>query len=298
VKRDYDLREVFRYINETALFKNQWQLKTASQQDYVRLVQEKLWNPEDGFFETVLESGGFGGVRELIGYTPWAFNLPEAGRGYESAWKQSGDPRGFSAPYGLTTAEQRHPGFQIARTGDDCQWNGPSWPFATSITLTALANLLNGPAQSGATPHDYFAALQTYVKSQHLQLGDGRVIPWIDENLDPFTGIWLARDLKIHKNTFYGRGDHYNHSSFADLVITGLIGLRPRADETVEIHPLLPPGVWDWFGLDGVPYHGHSLTILWDRTGEHFHKGSGLRVFSDGREIAHSEALARLSGSL
>jgi 5-methyltetrahydrofolate--homocysteine methyltransferase len=42
VKKDFDLREVFRYVNETALFKNQWQLKTASQQDYARLVEEKF----------------------------------------------------------------------------------------------------------------------------------------------------------------------------------------------------------------------------------------------------------------
>src|SRR5437667_3417644 len=35
VKKDYDLRELFRYINDTALFKNQWQLKTASQEDYL-----------------------------------------------------------------------------------------------------------------------------------------------------------------------------------------------------------------------------------------------------------------------
>ncbi len=41
VKKDYDLRELFGYINETALFKNQWQLKTASQEDYLRLVAEK-----------------------------------------------------------------------------------------------------------------------------------------------------------------------------------------------------------------------------------------------------------------
>jgi 5-methyltetrahydrofolate--homocysteine methyltransferase len=41
VKR-YDSRDVFPYINETALFKNQWQLKTASQADYVRLVEEKF----------------------------------------------------------------------------------------------------------------------------------------------------------------------------------------------------------------------------------------------------------------
>ena len=42
VRKDYDLRDVFRYINETALFKNQWQLKTASQADYLRLVEEKF----------------------------------------------------------------------------------------------------------------------------------------------------------------------------------------------------------------------------------------------------------------
>src|SRR5206468_11914283 len=32
IRKDYDLREVFQYINDTALFKNQWQLKTASQE--------------------------------------------------------------------------------------------------------------------------------------------------------------------------------------------------------------------------------------------------------------------------
>jgi len=42
VRKDFDLQEVFRYINETALFKNQWQLKTASQTDYLRLVEEKF----------------------------------------------------------------------------------------------------------------------------------------------------------------------------------------------------------------------------------------------------------------
>jgi 5-methyltetrahydrofolate--homocysteine methyltransferase len=42
VRKDYALHEVFQYINETALFKNQWQLKTASQSDYVRLVEEKF----------------------------------------------------------------------------------------------------------------------------------------------------------------------------------------------------------------------------------------------------------------
>ncbi len=41
VKKDFNLDQVFSYINETALFKNQWQLKTASATDYLRLVEQK-----------------------------------------------------------------------------------------------------------------------------------------------------------------------------------------------------------------------------------------------------------------
>ena len=38
---------------------------------------------------------------------------------------------------------------------------------------------------------------------------------------------------------------YYNHSSFCDLVITGLVGLRPRADDLLEMNPLIPAGTWD-----------------------------------------------------
>jgi len=262
------------------------------------LVESRLWNPAASFFETRLESGEFATVRELIGYTPWYFDLPEDTATYSAAWKQVMDPRGFYAPYGLTTAERRHPDFQIPYEGDDCQWNGPAWPFATTITLRALANLLQGYRQSGISTDDYFQTFQIYTRSQHLKLENGRVVPWIDEDLNPLTGEWLARAIKIRKKTFYGRGDHYNHSGYADLVITGLAGLRPRAGDTVEIQPLVPAGKWDWFCLDQVPYHGRSLAILWDKSGARFGKGQGLRLFADGKEIAHSPTLERLTGRL
>jgi 5-methyltetrahydrofolate--homocysteine methyltransferase len=41
VRKDFVLQQVFQYINRTALFKNQWQLKTAAQADYARLIEEK-----------------------------------------------------------------------------------------------------------------------------------------------------------------------------------------------------------------------------------------------------------------
>jgi 5-methyltetrahydrofolate--homocysteine methyltransferase len=55
----FDLNELFQYINETALFKNQWQLKTASQEDYLRLVEEKYRPILKKLEQEVVEKGWF-----------------------------------------------------------------------------------------------------------------------------------------------------------------------------------------------------------------------------------------------
>jgi len=72
----------------------------------------------------------------------------------------------------------------------------------------------------------------------------------------------------------------------------------PRPDNVVEVNPLLPEDTWDWFCLDNVLYHGKVLTILWDKTGKRFGKGSGLQVFADGRRIAQRDTLGRVQGPL
>ena len=69
VRKDYDLREVFQYINETALFKNQWQLKTASQSDYVRLVDEKF-RPILRKLEDEVAASGLFEPKVVYGYFP------------------------------------------------------------------------------------------------------------------------------------------------------------------------------------------------------------------------------------
>src|SRR5271155_2585276 len=65
----YDVRDVFPYINETALFKNQWQLKTASQADYVRLVEEKFRPIKKKLEEEVAATGLFE-PKVVYGYFP------------------------------------------------------------------------------------------------------------------------------------------------------------------------------------------------------------------------------------
>ena len=248
-----------------------------------QLVEEKLWNPDAGFFEVLRDDGAFSNAREEIGFIPWYFELPSAGK-FDAAWTQFSDPQGFHAAYGITTAERRHPKFRSHGYGH-CEWDGAVWPFATSQTLGALANVLRHYHQSIVSSRDYFDAFLTYVHSQHA---DGK--PYIGEYQDETTGQWI--DGKA------GRSRYYNHSTFADLLITDIVGLCPRADEVVEISPLLPAETWNWFCLDGVKYHGHTLTIIWDKDGTRYHRGQGLIVLADGKEIARGNELSQLTGKL
>jgi hypothetical protein len=249
-----------------------------------RLVQVTLWNSELGFFGACTEELQPIVVREQIGFIPWYFNLPEAGRGYEAAWRQLIDESGFRAPYGITTAERRAPSFRSRGTGT-CEWDGAVWPFATSQTLTALANLLHDKSQVAVGKADYFDAFLTYTRSQRY---DG--LPYIGEYLDEKTGAWLkGRDPRSY---------YYNHSTYADLLITGLVGLRPRADDVIEVVPLLPSGAWPWFCLDGIRYHGRIVTILWDADGNRYGRGAGLQVLVDGCVVAKSLLLESLTGTL
>lgn len=244
------------------------------------LIEENLWNPESQFFETIRADGKFAQVREAIGYIPWMVNLPNDDKKYELAWNQLMDEEGFLAPYGLTTAEQRHPEFRTHGCCN-CEWDGAVWPFTTSQTLVALGNLLNNYKQNTVSDSDYFRHMELLVESQYHR---GR--PYIGEYLDETTGYWLKGDQE--------RSRYYNHSTFNDLIITGLVGLRPREDNTIEINPLVPEGKWDWFCLDKLLYHNQILTIIWDKDGTKYGKGAGLTLMIDGKSVANKNSLSKL----
>ena len=255
--------------------KNLYQSKAAEMK---KLIEDNLWSEDQLFFETQ-RGDTLALVREAIGYIPWYFNLPDSSK-YDVAWLQIEDEKGFDAPYGLTTAERRHPEFRSHGVGR-CEWDGAVWPFASSQTLTALANYLNTSENPVVSDSTYFAQIKKYVESQHHR---GR--PYIGEYLDETNGAWLMGDRE--------RSRYYNHSTFNDLIISGLVGLRPRADNTIEVNPLVPEGTWPWFALDNVPYHGHNVSVIWDETGGKYHLGKGLTVLVDGKKVGHADKLERL----
>jgi hypothetical protein len=263
-------------------------------------LQKKLWDPKRKFFfpmamrdETrdgftvkagslTYQTGKYAGSefgRELIGYVPWQFNLPDLG--YEAAWAKLLDKDGFFAPFGPTTVERKDPQFKISPTC--CWWSGNSWPYATSQTLKAMANLLQNYDQKVVTKDDYLKLLTIYAKT-HRKNGK----PYIAEACNPDTGSWDGHDG-------YNHSEHYFHSNYCDLVITGLVGFRPQDDHTFSFTPLAPP-TWDYFALVDLPYCGNQLSIFWDRTGERYGLGKGLHVLVNGRREFSQGSLDPVAG--
>ena len=256
-------------------------------------LQKRLWNKDLDFF-TVLpkkyeETTKAIDIRELIGYVPWYFNLPDDNKKFALAWKKIKDSTGFAAPLGLTVTEQSHPFFKISYQGHECQWNGPSWPFATSQTLKAMANFLtNYSNNKTVSKNNYYNILLQYAKQHKIKNDKGETLNWIDENFNPFTGDWISRTrLKNWEGKGWSkdkggieRGKDYNHSGFCDLVLSDLLGIKPSIDNYIEIKPLIPQN-WEWFAAENIPFQGKDISLIWDKTGEKYGIGKGLMLFVD-----------------
>ncbi|MEO7992275.1 MAG: discoidin domain-containing protein [Chryseolinea sp.] len=214
--------------------------------------------------------------RELAGFAPWYFNLPSNNGKYSVAWKHLLDTTQLLGKFGFRTNEPSYPNyfkqFVFNFGKPSSQWNGPSWPYQSSQALTGMANLLNNYEQQIASPSDYVTLLRQFALQHYLP--DGKID--LVENYDPDKGGPIV---------FFYWSNHYNHSTFNNLVISGLCGIRPSAGDTLTLNPLVDNTI-QYFYLDDVMYHGHKLTVIYDRDGNKYKTGKGLTVLVDGKRMA------------
>lgn len=263
------------------------------------LMDKYLWDEEDKFYKVIVRNPKpeFAGMRqcparEETGYIPWVYGIPDEDK--SQAWLQLLDTAGFKAPYGPTTAEQRAEGF-MHTDPSCCTWNGLSWPYSTCQTITGLANQIRRFGSGNpVTKEDYLETLNIYSNSHRLKREDGRTVCWIDENLDPFTGEWFARnELMANEDyPYYERGKDYNHSTFCDLIISGLVGIQPCIDGSITVEPIVPEGLWDYFCMEGIVCQGNEITVIYDRTGHRYGCGKGFFIFKNGKKVFHSKEYA------
>jgi hypothetical protein len=217
--------------------------------------------------------------RELAGFIPWYFNLPDDSPTFNAAWKHATDTSELLGKYGLRTNE---PSYQyyfkqfvyyMGQRGS--QWNGPSWPYQTSQVLTGMANFLNNYKQDVLSVSDYLHVLKQFTNQHFLPNGKSDLV----ENYDPNLGGPIV---------YYYWSNHYNHSSYNNLIITGLCGIRPSKGDTLVINPLVDSSI-RYFCLDDILYHGHRVTVVYDKDGNKYKLGKGLSVFVDGKKSELSD---------
>jgi hypothetical protein len=265
-----------------------------------KAVLEQLWNPSMQHFidrhqraTKYVKEGEFIRGRELVGFTPWLYELPPADAPqYAAAWRHALDQKELAGPHGLRTVEPSYSRYMAQYRYDgptglpECQWNGPSWPFQNSQTLTGMANLIDDYKQSVVAAGDYLQLLRQFAQ-QHLA-ADGH--PDLEEDYNPDTGAPIVGLPRSH---------HYNHSTFNDLVLNGLIGIRPTLNDNLVLKPLIPDGSSiRYFALDRLVYHGHNVGIVYDADGTRFGVGKGLSVFVDGQRAAGPAPLGELTVAL
>ncbi|KAM0216903.1 hypothetical protein ACHAQD_007622 [Fusarium lateritium] len=257
-------------------------------------VQEDLWNSTlehfiDRYYvdnEYVKYWAPIRG-RELAGMVPWTHDIPDDNEEYSQAWEHVLDSERLAGPFGLRTVEPSYEHYmRVWRyEGDhvECHWNGPSWPYQTTQVLTALGNVLDHYPTSAKTVSvkNYISLLKQYAAQHHNKDYDTLDL---EENYNPDTGYPIVG---------LGRSHHYFHSGYIDLIMSGLVGVRPRQDDVLEVNPLVDTEDILYFRAENILYHGRNVTIQWDATGDKYGK-SGLSIQIDGQEAGSSEKLERL----
>lgn len=258
-------------------------------------VQRSLWNDQLKHFTDRYKANNsyvnywdFIRGRELAGYIPWTYNLPDDNADYSAAWQHLLLPgNGLRGKYGLRTTEPSYEYYMKQYRFDkatglrECQWNGPSWPFQTTQVLLGMANLINNYHEHSVTVNDYYNVLKQYTMQHFMPGGEMNLM----EDYDPDKGGAIVNLPQ--------RSEHYNHSGYNDLIITGLCGLRPVAGDSLVINPLISPDSISYFCLQDLSYHGHNISIVYDRSGEKYERGAGLSVDVDGRRVISNSALKR-----
>jgi hypothetical protein len=263
-------------------------------------VMAKMWQPARRFFYS-LRAGddAVADVKEVIGVYPFYFGMVPWGKGYESAWSSILDPKQFWTTWPVASASKECPAYSQANWPEDgraagCMWNGPTWPHANSLVMTAMAQTLRATRDRkiGDSPlkrQHLWELFLSFTKAQYRNQDINQ--PWTGEFYNGDTGRWKTAERD------------YNHSTWLDILIPELIGLVPRDDDVLEVDPLLPDDVLSDFLLDGVRYHGHDVTVVWDAptagSPDRYGDGrKGLDVYLDGRLVASAPRLSRLRTNL
>ncbi|NUM55025.1 MAG: hypothetical protein HUU46_15365 [Candidatus Hydrogenedentes bacterium] len=247
-------------------------------------VERVMWDGASSFFYSVEPvTGEKAMVKEVIGVYPFYFSMfdADAGKPYLAAWNSILDPEEFWTAWPVASATKKcraysqDVNFNGKRVGG-CMWNGPTWPHANSIVLSAMAAALREFPESPLSADRMYELFKSFTMAQFKDKDTN--YPWTGEYYNGNTAEWRTDQRD------------YNHSTYIDILIADIAGLRPRNDDVLEVHPLIsaqmPP-----FVIDGIRYRDHDISMLWlpNESGETQPDNlKGFRIYVDGKLVHHN----------
>ncbi len=151
----------------------------------------------------------------------------------------------------------------------NCCWNGPSWNFANSLVIDALGETVQG----SKTRRQSSLFAQLFNKWCREQCPRPGAIPNSCEHYNPFTG----EELRTVRD--------YSHSTFIDILMRRIIGIRENADNTLLCQPL-DIGL-SALTVTDIPYQGHTVDFDWNKE-----RHVPLQVFIDKKLTYESDRLS------
>ncbi|MBQ8188864.1 MAG: hypothetical protein IJZ44_03705 [Lachnospiraceae bacterium] len=214
----------------------------------VDTIKSKFWNEKDKLFYDI-DAATNKQCNEAACYdsfAPFLFHLIEE-ENYTECFDKLFDDTWFADEFSTTTVAKNCPMYWfdnciIGPTAAglknpheyECCWNGPIWPFATSLILNALGAV----AEKNSKYRKQWIALFDKYTELHFLNGD-RSIPAIFEHYRPGDGMTFSRACD------------YFHSSWIDLFMHYWVGIsvnngevlfQPFSEEEFEIKSVLIKG--------------------------------------------------------
>lgn len=223
-------------------------------------------------------------VKEVIGVYPFYFSMVPWNSPCADAWLSVLNKDELWTEWPVASASKKCPAYSQdtkfhGKEVGGCMWNGPTWPHANSLVLSAMAATIRDFDNPPLTADHFQALLSSFTLAQFREQKIEH--PWTGEYYNGDTAVWRTDQRD------------YNHSTYLDIVIGDLAGLRPRPDDVLELQPMLGSLIGH-LALDGVRYHGHDVSVLWDAPGNGKASADGLegyRVYADGSLVFHSKEM-------
>ena len=238
---------------------------------------EAFWDSETGFFypRNAADHERIP-VRELHGLFPFAMQLAPDEPKYHSALRKLVDPTEFWSRYPPVITSMAH--------YRDWTWTMDGLtrniaPHPISMGAFTAMRAMQDYRQDIVTPAHFMAMMRSYTELMYP-----RVLAQ-DPSWRPNAHEYYSEWEPGARSPYPKPSDisHDFHSMYNALVVEGMVGLRPRVDDRIELRPAAHE--WDYFALDRVRHRGRDLTIVWDRPdGTVHYQGfpEGLSLYVDG----------------